>query len=181
MNKFILSVLLSGCVASSCGISLRSIAATPGIDLLQKHVSESFLKTANNPKTALHKKLVDLNQADGRNINGIFPKTLTPKDIQIVPLEGEDQFGSYCSGIEGKTEYFICSSYIGETYLILIRSKMGVRKATEYQNILFIVKVSKKMEWQRDPNDRKSNYKESIDITEPNQVPIEKLLRAVAK
>jgi hypothetical protein len=175
MNKFILTLLLIGCSVSGL-FGSSSLAATPGIDLLKKNAIESFLQKANNPKTALHKKLVELNQADGRNINGIFPKTLTTKDIQIVSIDGEDQFGGYCSGIESKPEHFVCRQRVTETYLILIPSKMGVHKATDYQRFLFIVNLSKNIEWKRDANDRKYSYKESIEIAEPTQVPLEKLV-----
>ncbi len=151
-------------------------AATPGIDSLKASTIRAFLQQANNPKTSLHQKLVDLNQADGRNVNGIFPKTLAAKDIQVMSIDGENQFGSYCSGITNKPNHFKCASGVTETYLISILAKMGVRKATSYPSFLFVVTASKNMEWNRDDKDRQYNYKESIKISEPVQIPIEKLI-----
>jgi hypothetical protein len=171
------TLLLIGFSTSYCLFKPSgSFATTPGIDSMKKNAIESFLKKANDPKTPLHQKLVELNQKDGRNPNGIFPKTLTTKDLQIVSIDGEDQFGSYCSQIEGKLERVKCTQEATETYLILISTKMGVRKATEYQPLIFVVKASKNIEWQRDEKDRESARRESIVIGEPRSISIDKLI-----
>lgn len=160
------------CLFESSG----SLAATPGIDSLKKNAIESFLQTANNPKTPLHQKLGELNQIDGRNPHGIFPKTLTKKDIQIIPIDGADQFGSYCHRLDGKLDRFQCSQGATETYMILISAKTGVHKATEYQRFIFIVRAVKNIEWKRDENDREYDRRESISISQPTPVSIEKLI-----
>jgi F0F1-type ATP synthase membrane subunit b/b' len=81
--------------------SLSTQAATPifGIDSLKQNVVKSFLQKANNPKAELHKQLQQFNQdnTDGRNSQGFIPKVLTANHIKIIPIGGEDQFGSYCS------------------------------------------------------------------------------------
>jgi hypothetical protein len=176
MNKFIPTLLLAGFSLSSLFVSSVSSAATPGIDLLKENATKSFLQKANAPKTSLHKKLVELNQVDGRNSNGIFPKTLTAKDIQIVTIDGEDQFGSYCSTIQGKPGHTKCSNGVSETYLILIPSKMGVHKAVEYSRFLFIVKASKKVEWKMNEKEKEYDRQELIKIDEPIQIETEKLV-----
>lgn len=181
MNKFMPTLLLAGFTLSSLFLSSVTSAATPGIDLLKENTITSFLQKANAPKTPLHKKLVELNQADGRNSNGIFPKTLTVKDIQIVTIDGEDQFGSYCSTIQGKPGHSKCSNGVSETYLILIPSKMGVHKAVEYTRFLFIVKASKKVEWKMNEKEKEYDRKELIQIGEPIQIETEKLVTSSSK
>ncbi len=179
MNKIIPILLLASISTSSLFISSPSTAATPGVNLLQNNVVESFLQKANNPKTALHKQLVELNQADGRNSNGIFPKILTVKNIQIVTIGGTDQFGTYCSMMQNKPEHLQCSNEISETYLILIPSKMGVHKAVEYQKFQFLVQASKKFNWKKDEKEKEYDRQESITISEPKQIYIEKLLPTI--
>jgi hypothetical protein len=176
MNKLTRSLLPIGfCLSSSLGLP-GAMAATRGIDSLQDYTIKSFLQKANNPQSSLHKQLLEINLADGRNPNGIFPKVLKVKDIRIVAIDGSDQFGSYCYGIEGKPEHFRCSMGVYETYLIMIDSKMGVHKATEYQRFLFVVKSSKNIEWKINEKEKRYDQKESIAIGEPVQVPLEKIV-----
>jgi hypothetical protein len=115
---------------------------------------------------------VELNQADGRNSNGIFPTTLTDQNIRIVPIGGEDEFVRDCNGIQAKPEHRKCSNGFFETYLILIPSKMGVHKAVEYEHFQFIVKASKKVEWKINENEKEYDRHESITIEEPTQISI---------
>ncbi|NJL63561.1 MAG: hypothetical protein HC903_19165 [Methylacidiphilales bacterium] len=176
MNQFTSTLLLAGFFVSNSLVSSSSLAATPGIDLLKENTIKSFLQKANNPTTSLHKKLVELNLTDGRNSNGIFPKTLTIKDIQAILITGQDQFGSYCSALPGKATHFQCSNGVSETYLILIPSKIGVHKAVEYQKFQFIVEASKKVDWKKDEKDKEYDRKESIKISEPIQISIEKIV-----
>jgi hypothetical protein len=176
MNKLIQLLLPIGLSASGIFLSTRSLAVTPGIDSLQENAVRSFLQKANDPKTPLHQNLMKLNQADGRNPAGIFPKVLKARDIQIVPIVGSNQFGSYCNEIVGKPQRRKCSRGIYEAFLILVQSKMGVHKATDYQRFLFVVKASRTFTWETDEGGAKFDRKESIVITEPAQVPSENVV-----
>ncbi len=176
MHKFPLTLLVTIFSTFNLYRSSVALAVTPGIDSLKERAIASFLRKANNLRTPLHTKLVELNLIDGRNANGIFPKILTKKDIKIVEIDGQDQFGSYCSSIQGKSKYYKCSRGVSENYLILIPSKTGVHKATEYQQFLFVVKASKNIEWKKNENDKESDRKESIEIGDPILVPLEKLV-----
>ncbi len=110
MNKSTQLLLPMGFAISSLLLSVPALAATPGIDSLKENTVRSFLQKANDPKTLPHKNLLNLNEADGCNLNGIFPKVLKAGDLQIVPIEGSNQFGSYCNAIEGKTKRYKCSN-----------------------------------------------------------------------
>jgi hypothetical protein len=146
------------------------LATTPGINSLQNDTIKLFLKKANDPGALLYENLRKINNVNGRNPNGIFPKTLTSKDIQVVMIGGQNQFGRYCSRIESKPEHLRCSNGITETYLILIPTKIGVHKAVIYRPFLFTVTTSKKIVWYMNENMKEYNYTESIEIDEPNQV-----------
>jgi hypothetical protein len=176
MNKLVQLLLPIGFSAASILPSIPALAATPGLDSLQENAVRSFLQKANDPKTPLHQSLMKLNQADGRNPAGIFPKVLKARDIQIVPIVGSNQFGSYCNEIVGKPQRRKCSRGIYEAFLILVQSKMGVHKATDYQRFLFVVKASRTFTWETDAGGGKFDRKESIVITEPVQVPNENVV-----
>ncbi len=176
MNKIIPTMLLAGLSLSGLFVPSVSLATTPGIDLLKEITLKSFLQKANDPKALLHKKLVELNQVDGKNSNGLFPKILTAKNIQIVTIDGQDQFGSYCSVIQGNPGQSKCSNGISETYLILIPSRMSVHKAVVYRNFLFTVKASKDVEWKMDEKGKQYDRKELIKIGDPMEISIEKLV-----
>ena len=113
---------------------------------------------------------------DGRNIDGIFPKILTAKDIQIVSIDGENLFGSYCSGLDSKPGHFKCAKGVYETYLILIPYKMGVHKATIYGKFIFMLKASRNIKWNIDNQEKEYNYQESIEISDPTPIPIDKII-----
>lgn len=176
MNKYTSILWLASFSLSNLFVSSASKAATPGIDMLKENAIKSFLQKANNPKTPLHRKLVELNQADGRNSNGIFPKTLTAKNIQIVTIDGQDQFGFYCSIIEGNPKHSECSNGVSETYLIMIPSKMYVHKAVVYNRFLFIVKASKSVKWKLNEKEKEYDRKELIQIDEPIQIETQKFV-----
>jgi hypothetical protein len=146
------------------------LLAIPGINSLQDDTIKLFLKKANDLGTLLYENLRKINEVDGRNPKGIFPKILTDKDIQVVMIGGQNQFGRYCSRIESKPGHLRCSKGIAETYLILIPAKIGVHKAVIYQPFLFTVKTSKEIVWYMNEDMKEYNYTESIEIDEPNQV-----------
>ncbi|WYL98244.2 MAG: hypothetical protein HEQ19_00615 [Gloeotrichia echinulata CP02] len=71
-------------------------APVPGIDRLKQNVVKSFLQQANDPKSSFHKKLVQLNleKTDGRNQNGVLPKTFGGSIKIDEPVEAVVQAGS---------------------------------------------------------------------------------------
>ncbi len=156
-------------VMVSTATKANAPAPVPGIDTLKQNVVKSFLQKANDPKSSLHKKLVQLNQEkiDGRNTNGVLPKTLTSNNIQVISISGEDQFGRYCHGIANKPDNFECENGVSETYLVLITYKFGVHKATEYESFKFAVKAEKTVTWKIDTQEKEYDRHESIKIEEP--------------
>lgn len=165
-------MIFSASIAMGSAVS-KATAAEPGIDSLKQNVVNSFLQKANTPSAQLHKRLESLNQADGRNPSGIFPTTLKASDIQVVSIAGENQFGRYCSQINGKPGHSSCQNGVSETYLILVPYKMGVRKAVEYNSIQFIIKASKNAEWKIDQREKEYDRQESLKIDEPVEVSVQ--------
>jgi hypothetical protein len=155
----------------------RKQSAIPRINSLENNTIELFLRKANDPETMLYDKLRGINYTDGRNSKGIFPKILTVEDIQVVLIDGQNQFGRYCYRIESKPKHQKCSTKITETYLILIPSKTGVHKAVIYTPFLFTVRISKETSWYMNENLKEYNHSESIEIDEPNQVFANQLVR----
>jgi hypothetical protein len=176
MNRLIFNALLMLSSASSVmGFSSQKLNTNvPGVDYLKSNVEKSFLEKANNPKSQLNKTLTIFNQdhTDGRNSNGVIPKTLGAGNIKIIPISGEDQFGRYCSQISNKPGHSLCSNGLTETYLILIPYKMGVHKAVGYDTIQFIVSAEKKAEWKMDAKDKEYDRKETIKVNEPTSISV---------
>lgn len=96
-----------------------------GVNSLKQYAVKSFLQKANDPKSALYKKLLQVNQeyTDGRNSGGVLPLTLTTVNIQVVSIIGEDQFGFYCRAIADKPKHSQCDNSVDENYLILQQTK----------------------------------------------------------
>ncbi len=176
MNRLIFNALLMLSSASSVmGFSTQKPnTPVPGVDSLRNNVEKSFLEKANNPKSQLNKTLTIFNQehTDGRNSNGVIPKTLGVGNIKIVPISGEDQFGRYCSQISNKPGHSQCSNGLSESYLILIPYKMGVHKAVEHDTIQFIVNAEKKAEWKLDTKDKEYDRQETITVNEPTSISV---------
>jgi hypothetical protein len=158
-------------------IVAKSLNTTAGINSLESDAIGTFLQKANDSQSLLYRKLKELNESDGRNHKGIFPEVLTARDIQVIMIKGQNQYGSYFSRIKSKPDHLKYSKNITETYLILIPSKMGVHKAMIYSPFLFVLKTSKITEWNMDNNGEKYGYTELIKIDEPIQVFSEDLLR----
>lgn len=172
MKKLLSSLLLLVFSISLAMIYLPSKANAPtpilGVNSLKQYAVKSFLQKANDPKSALHKKLLQVNQehTDGRNSGGVLP-LMTTADIQVVSIQGEDQFGFYCRAIPSKPQHSQCDNGVDENYLVLIPYKMSVHKAKTYDSIKFIIKVVKKAEWKMNENEKESDRHESIKIEEP--------------
>lgn len=171
MNKLapillLISLPLVGLFISSA--SPANTTTTPGINSLKQNLIKSFIQQANNPKSKLHHFIQKVNQdhTDGRNQLGVLPKTITANNIQVLPVSGENQFGSYCTNTD-KPEQSKCESKISETYLITIVYKMGVHKATEYNSLNFLAEVAKKVEWKQDANGKQYDRKEFINTNQP--------------
>lgn len=146
----------------------------PGINSLKPSVVNFFLQKANTPSSQLYKRLESLNYRDGRNGDGIFPRPLKASDLQVVSITGENEYGWYCSRIEGQPGDRDCATKVSEAYLILVPSKQSVHKAVVYNSIQFFINASKLVEWkiyQIGTNQEKEyDRHESIEIGEPVQV-----------
>jgi hypothetical protein len=173
MKKLISSLLVVISSISLVTVSTASQANAPapilGVNLLKQKVTKFFLQTANDAKSPLHKKLIKLNQEyiDGRNENGVIPKTLIASNLQLISITGENRFGSYCNAIAEKPGHFQCDQAVSETYLILIPYKLAVHKAIGHQSFKFAVKAVKTTEWKRDEADKEYDRRESIKLEEP--------------
>jgi len=176
MYKFLLTALIMLCsTTATYGIQTSpSQAAELGVDSLKAEVVKSFVQKANNPTSTLYKLLDKFNQehTDGRNPKGVLPKVLTTNDIRVLSINGENQFGSYCSAIPAKPGHAQCSNGVSETYLIVIPYKMGVHKATGYDSIQFIVESRKNINWKIDTQEKQYDRRESIKIDEPMQATV---------
>ena len=146
------------CSISLAMIYLPSKANAPapilGVNSLKQYAVKSFLQKANDPKSAWHKKLLQVNQehTDGRNSGGVLP-LMTTADIQVVSIAGEDEFGFYCRVIPDKPKHSQCDNSVDENYLILLLYKMSVHKATTYDSIKFMIKLASKAEWKMNENE----------------------------
>ncbi len=146
----------------------------PAISLLRENVVKSLVKKANDPNSLLHQKLVELNKqaTDGRNLNGVFPKTLTENNIQVIFIDGEDQYGRYCHVIPEKPEHLRCENSASASYLILVPYKTQVHKATEYESLLFTVQAKKTSKWKVDNKEQEYDRHDSIQVEEPVAISI---------
>lgn len=167
-EKTVQSLVIMGSDVSTAAVT------EPGINSLKPSVVNFFLQKANTPSSQLYKRLESLNIRDGRNGDGIFPKTLRASDIQVVSITGENGYGRYCSQIKGQPDHYDCATGVSEAYLILVPSKMLVHKAVEYNSIQFFINASKDVEFKIDQlntnQEKEYDRHESIKIGEPVQV-----------
>jgi hypothetical protein len=140
-----------------------------GVNSLKQNVIQAFLRQANDPKSQFHQKLLQLNQEtiDGRNQQGVIPKTLTVTDLQVILIDGEDQFGAYCQQIPNKPDHRQCENGVTETYLMQIPYRYRVHKATSYPSFKFVVKAEKNSAWKVDDKEKEYDRSESITVSPP--------------
>ncbi|QDK46696.1 hypothetical protein DOM22_16810 [Bdellovibrio sp. ZAP7] len=95
---------------------------------------QKVLKDSKDYSSPIGKLIVKNDIEDGRNHNGNINLPLSPKDIQITLIDGEDQFGFYCDERE-------CSNGKHGVFLVAIASQMGVHKAVSFDTVKFLVRV----------------------------------------
>ncbi|QLY24885.1 hypothetical protein [Bdellovibrio sp. KM01] len=95
---------------------------------------QKVLKDSKDYSSPIGKLIVKNDYVDGRNANGTINLPLSPKDIRITLIDGEDQFGVYCD--EG-----FCSNGKYGIFFVTIASQMGVHKAASFDSVKFLVRV----------------------------------------
>ncbi len=95
---------------------------------------QKVLKDSKDSKSKIAKLISKYDIEDGRNHNGNINLPLSPKDIKITLLEGEDQVGVYC-------EEKYCSNGQFGIFLVTIASYTGVHKAVDFDTVKFLVRV----------------------------------------
>jgi hypothetical protein len=95
---------------------------------------QKVMKDSLNIKSEIGKIIAKNDIVDGRNNNGQINLPLSPKDIKITLIDGEDQYGVYC-------QENTCGNGKYAVFLISIASYMGVHKAAGFSAVSFLVKV----------------------------------------
>jgi hypothetical protein len=103
----------------------------------QAVVLKKVLEDSKSSKSEIGKLIAKNDIEDGRNSRGTINLPLSPKDIKITLISGEDQFGFYYDS-ETKT----MSNGKSAVFLVTIASVMGVHKAIDYDSVAFVVNVS---------------------------------------
>lgn len=135
LNSLLVALMFVGSVA-------QADLGGPGLrDSLTKEfhavVLKKVMEDSKNSKSEIGKLIAKNDIEDGRNSKGTINLPLSPKDIKITLISGEDQFGFYYDS-ETKT----MSNGKSAVFLVTIASIMGVHKAATYDSVAFVMNVN---------------------------------------
>ena len=139
-NTFVTVVALAFLTATASTAKAENFSLQE-LQPLKKAAVARFIRHANNSKTALGKRINEINKEseDGRNQEGIIAKPINEDDLQVVIVEGENIFALWHYGVKKGNR---CTANAASARVrIFLTTEMGVHSASEIGTYVFDMNV----------------------------------------